>query len=469
MVVQHSKQLNQLVEQLERSFNSGLTRDISWRKRQLAGVLQMLQQHQQLFSEALKQDLGKSPHESWLTEINFVIHEAQSALAKLAKWAKPRPVSTPLPLFPAKSYLLPSPKGVVLIFGAWNYPLVLTLSPLIAALAAGNCVIVKPSEVSSHTSALIARLLPEFLDQSAVQVVEGDADVANQLLTLRFDHIFYTGNDQVAKIVMAAAAKNLTPVTLELGGKSPAIIADEKHLDVYVRRLVWGKFTNAGQICIAPDYVLVQEQLKAKLIEKLIQEIKLRFGNDPKTTKDYGRIVNIKHFNRLLRLLDNQSILHGGNTDADDLYFEPTLIEGQLNTELMRQEIFGPILPIISFENIQQAIDIIAKNPNPLALYIFTDDDSLVGEISQKVQSGNLCVNDCLVFMANDALPFGGVGTSGIGRYHGQFGFDEFSHLKSVMHRSVKLDLDARYPPYNQTKKAIISFFYKLDRLINRG
>lgn len=441
------------IDTLRRGFERGASQPIEWRLRQLDGLRTMLTEHQQAFAEALHEDLGKSKAEAWTTEVGFTLNDIELTRKHLRRWLKPRKVNTPVVAKPGGSKLVLEPLGVVLVFGAWNYPLQLSLSPVVAALAAGNCVLLKPSEVSPATSALMASLIPQYVDAEALAVVEGDAEVAAQLLKHPFDHIFYTGGGEVGKVVMRAAAEHLTPVTLELGGKSPVIVTKSCDIKTTARRIAWGKWINAGQTCIAPDYVLVESSVRDALVAALEDAINDFYGAEPQRSKDYGRIVNDKHFNRLLGLLDEQTVINQNDYDRRERFMAPMLIDNpSRQSTMMTDEIFGPLLPICPVENLDAAIQAIRSRPKPLACYAFTNSSREQAHIEQQISCGSLCFNDTLVFMLNPELPFGGVGASGMGRYHGEFGVRTFSHEKAVMTRSFKLDISLRYPPYSKQK-----------------
>jgi aldehyde dehydrogenase (NAD+) len=446
------------IEQLRATFSSGKTKPIQWRILQLSGLLNLCSQHEKAICQALKTDLHKSDTEAYLTEIGYVKAEIKHTIKHLKRWMKPKKVATPLLAFPASSYHLPEPLGVVFIMGAWNFPFQLVLAPLVAAIAAGNCAILKPSELTQATSSLIAELIPQYLDEHAFVVFEGGKEISTALLSKRFDHIFYTGGDTVGKIVMQAASKYLTPVTLELGGKSPCIVDKDADLLVSARRIVWGKWTNAGQICIAPDYLLVHSDIYDAFITTLKQALKEQFGQDPQQSKDYGRIVNESHFERLVSYIeaaDGQVI--GGQSNADSRYIEPTLLlEPSKGSKVMQEEIFGPILPVMTFSDHNESIQHINNNHKPLALYLFCKNEDTQTRYLQETSCGNMCINDTLIFMSNAELAFGGVGNSGMGRYHGQSGFELLSNMKAVMKRPFALDVFVRYAPYNKLKLAIL-------------
>ncbi|WP_411357920.1 aldehyde dehydrogenase family protein [Pseudidiomarina salilacus] len=452
--------MNDMMQRLRHSYISGLTRPLSWRQQQLQQLTALLNDHEQALLHALEQDLGKSAAEGWLTEIGFLHSDIKHTLKHLRKWMQPRKVSQPLMAWPGKSFLQPEPLGVVLIIGAWNYPLQLLLSPMVAALAAGNCVVLKPSELAPNTATLLARLIPDYLPSEAVQIVTGGAETAQELLAQRFDHIMYTGGGRVGRIVMKAAAEYLTPVTLELGGKSPAVVLADADLKTTARRIAWGKWLNAGQTCIAPDYVLVQDSAKDALVDELRAAIEDFFGTDASEAEDYGRIVNEQHWQRLVDYLDDGSVAHGGDHDREQRFIAPTLLtDVAVDSKVMEEEIFGPILPIISVPNLATAVEFIRERDKPLALYGFSASARSLQQLTEQTHAGNQCNNDTLMFMLNPELPFGGVGPSGMGRYHGKFGFDTFSHLKAVMQRPFWLDPNFRYPPYTSFKRKLLRWF----------
>lgn len=459
--LQSTDKIAATLAQLRQQFQTGMTRSYPWRVKQLQQIQLMSERHEDEIVAALNADLHKSVVESWGTEIGFVNAEIAHSIKHLKKWMKPRKVATPLIAQPAKSYMLPEPLGVVLIIGAWNYPYQLLLSPLVAAIAAGNCAILKPSELAVNTSRLLAKLLPQYLDTAAFAVVEGGVEETTALLQLRFDHILYTGGGAVGKIVMRAAAEHLTPVTLELGGKSPCIVDSRCNLKVTADRICWSKWMNAGQTCVAPDYILVERHFADQLITALQQAIGRFYGSDPVQHKDYGRIINSRHCARLQSYLEGQEVIFGGEVDQETLYISPTLVKvSDLNAAIMQEEIFGPILPIVLLDEIEQAIPFVNDRAKPLALYLFSNDPQLEHNLLHQTSAGNVCVNDGMMFMLNPNLPFGGVGYSGMGSYHGQHGFDTFSHLKTVMKRSFLFDLPVRYPPFSKGK------FNLLKRLI---
>jgi aldehyde dehydrogenase (NAD+) len=440
------------------AFDRGVTRPIAWRERQLDGLLRMLDEGEDQLVDALVADLGKPRLEGWTTDLGVTGAEIKVLRKNVAKWAKPRRASLPLVALPGRGRVHPEPLGTVLIIAPWNYPVQLLLEPLAAALAAGNAAVVKPSELAPATSAALAELLPRHLDAEAVQVVEGGPEVATELLEQRWDHIFFTGSTRIGQVVMEAAAKHLTPVTLELGGKSPAIVHRSANLEVAGRRIAWGKFVNAGQTCIAPDHVFVDESVQDELVEHIRAAVKDFYGDDPKASADYARIVNGRHFDRLTGLLDGSGeAAVGGETDADEKYIAPTVLVGTSpDAPAMQEEIFGPLLPILPVASVDEAITQINARPKPLALYVFAGDDDVVDDVLERTSSGGACVNHTLVHITPPELPFGGVGDSGTGRYHGRSGFDTFSNLKSVLRKPTRPDPALLYPPYTKGKERII-------------
>ena len=439
--------------ELQATFEAETTMSLAWRSAQLEALERMMVEREKELLDALRADLGKHPLEAWSTEVSYVAGDAKYCRKNLKKWSRRRRVTTPMVGKPGKSWLQPEPLGVVLIIGAWNYPLQLTLAGLAAAIAAGNCAVIKPSELAPATSALIARLVPEYLDPQCVRVVEGAVPETSALLELPWDHILYTGGGNVGRIVMAAAAKHLTPVTLELGGKSPCVVMPDADLETTAARIVWGKFTNAGQTCIAPDYVLVDAETKKKLIPLLQQAVTEMFGEDPEESDSFGRIVSDRHFERLAKLMDSGEAVIGGQINADSKYIAPTVLTGvSVDSLIMQDEIFGPILPVLIVDDLEAAIRFIRASDKPLAAYIFTKDTNAEARFLKKVSCGNTCVNDTMMFMMVDELPFGGVGPSGMGNYSGEHGFSTFSHMKAVMKRGWWPDVSLSYAPFTEGK-----------------
>lgn len=445
-----------LVDGVRRTFDTRVTRPLSWRKRQLERMIALLEENETELSEALATDLGKPAVEGFVTDIAFVIGEVKLMLKNLRRWNRPERVRTPVVALPATSKRIPEPLGVVLVIAPWNYPIQLLLVPAAGAIAAGNAVVMKPSEVSSATSAALARLVPRYLDTSAIALVEGGVPETTALLAQRFDHIFYTGNGTVGRVVMRAAAEHLTPVTLELGGKSPTIVHASADLDVAARRIAWGKWLNAGQTCVAPDYVLVEKSVEAALVERIGRVIQDFYGDEPKTSGSYGRIVSERHFDRLSGLMNGGRVIIGGDTDRNDRYIAPTVItDVDLSSPLMNEEIFGPLLPIVPVKSVREAISFVNARPHPLALYVFAEKKSVVVEVLAHTTAGGVTVNGTLMHLTSPNLPFGGVGESGMGAYHGEAGVRIFQHRKPVLSRSTKIDPSLAYPPYTDRKAKI--------------
>lgn len=460
MVISESKLDIKAAIALQREFfATGKTKSYEFRKTQLEKLERLIKEHDQIILDALHKDLRKPAIEAFGSEVLVTTSEIKYILKHLRAWMKPQKVSTPLNLFPSSSYIHTEPLGVVLIVAPWNYPFSLTIQPLLGAIAAGNCAILKPSEHTPNTSRVIAQIINNNFDPSFITVIEGGIETNQALLAEKFDHIFFTGGTAIGKIVMAAAAKHLTPVTLELGGKSPCIVDATCDLEITAKRIIWGKFYNCGQTCIAPDYLLVQKSIKPILLEKLISYIKTFFGDNPQQSADLGRIVNERQFDRLVGLLDEGKILIGGQHDRGDRYIAPTLIDQvSPDAKVMADEIFGPILPILEYDQIEEAIALVNAQPKPLALYLFSKNEQLQQRIVQEVAYGGGCFNDIILHVGNPELPFGGVGNSGIGSYHGKASFDTFSHRKSILKNSFRFDLKWRYPPYTMSLETLKKF-----------
>jgi aldehyde dehydrogenase (NAD+) len=445
------------LHRLRATFATGKTRPIEWRLQQLRELARMMRDHEQDFGDALRADLGKCHFEAVLTEMSFVESEANYAYRHLKRWLKPKRVATPLMAMPGRSYIQPEPKGLVLIIAPWNYPLSMVCAPLVGAIAAGNCAVMKPSEITSHTSAAIARILPRYLDGDAFAVIEGGIAETTELLEHPYDHILYTGNERVARIVMAAAARHLSPVTLELGGKSPCIIDKSADLEVAASRIAWGKFINAGQTCVAPDHVLVHRDVAAKFADTLAAKIRQFYGDDPSQSPDFCRIASERHTARFAKLLEGQNVHTGGQVDVAKRYVAPTIVlDPDPESELMREEIFGPVLPVITVDEMHHALKFVADRPKPLALYLFSRSKALEEAVLSRLSAGSVCINDAVIFMVSPELPFGGIGASGMGRYTGWYGFETFSHMKPVMKRSFRFDVPLRYPPYDDFKAKVM-------------
>ncbi|HMA98242.1 MAG TPA: aldehyde dehydrogenase family protein [Wenzhouxiangella sp.] len=451
------EQYSDMLAELRESFASGLTKDLAWRDSQLAAIEKLLQENEPAIERALADDLGKPPQEVLLGELALLYSSIRYIRKHLRRWAKPRRVSTPAVGQPGRSWVQPEPLGVVLVMGAWNYPLQLVFGPLLPVLAAGNCAVLKPSEIAPKSSALMAELIPLYLDERAVKVVEGAVDETTELLKQRFDHIIYTGGAAVGKIVMLAAAEHLTPVTLELGGKSPCVIDKDADLSMAARRLMWGKCINAGQSCIAPDYVLVSSEQRDDLVAAIDAELNRMYGEDRLGSDDYANIVNERHFKRVSELLNDGQIVIGGAVDQARNRIEPTvMVDVDPDSALMREEIFGPVLPILTVSDLDEAMAFILKRDKPLAAYLFSGNKQSEQRFVEQISSGNMCINDVIMFMAVHELPFGGVGMSGMGQYHGRTGFDRLSHLKAVMRRTRTPEPPVRFAPYSEMKMKLL-------------
>ncbi|MEC5166676.1 aldehyde dehydrogenase (NAD+) [Flavobacterium sp. PL11] len=430
--------------------------DIKYRKESLIKLLHVITKHEDAIIKALYDDFKKPAFEAVLTETNYVISDLKNTIKNINSWTKPTKVWPTIINFPSLDYIYSEPYGNILILSPWNYPFQLALCPLVAAVAAGNKVTLKPSELTPHTAAIIVKIINETFPLEQVEVVTGDATIAAELLKKRWDYIFFTGSVPVGKIVAKAAAENLTPVTLELGGKSPCIVDETANIELSAKRIVWGKLINAGQTCVAPDYILVHHKVKDSFVKCLIQEIEIALGKNTEESADYARIINLKNWQRQLSLLENQKIIYGGQSNADTLFLAPTLLdEPEMNSKAMQEEIFGPILPIISYQAVSDIDKIIMSYDKPLSLYLFSENKTFIDEVLLKYSFGGGCINDTIVHLVNNRLPFGGVGHSGIGAYHGKLTFDIFSHKKSVVKRGTWLDLTMRYAPYKDKLKTI--------------
>jgi aldehyde dehydrogenase (NAD+) len=450
----------QLVGRLRATFDSGRTRPVSWRRVQLERMRSMLVRHEDEFLAALGADLGKPAAEGYLTDIAYPISEIDYTLKHLDDWANPDKARLPMIAQPGRARVVPEPLGVVLVIAPWNYPAQLLLMPMAGAIAAGNAVIGKPSEIASHTSELIATLVPKYVDTEAVAIVEGGVTETTELLEQRFDHIFYTGNGHVGRVVMEAAVKHLTPVTLELGGKSPVIVDADARMNVAARRITWGKFLNAGQTCIAPDYVLVHRDAYDGLVDGIRKSVSEFYGADPKASPDYARIVSDRHFERLQGLLSGGQVLLGGDTAPAERYFSPTvLVDVDVDSPVMREEIFGPILPIVPVASVDEAIAFVNERDKPLALYAFSESSDTQQQVIDRTSSGGVCVNHTILHITPPDLPFGGVGESGMGAYHGRKSFDTFTHYKSVLSKPTRIDPKLVYPPMTERKQKIVRRF----------
>lgn len=456
--------LKVLVEKQRVFFNSGQTRSIDFRKNQLQKLKDIFVKNKERVMDALAKDLKKSNFEAFISEYAIIIDEINHAIKNLSQWAKPQNVSTSLSIKPASAQIIPEPFGVSLIISPWNYPFQLALLPVVGAIAAGNTVILKPSELSSHTEKALLNLVNDNFEENYFHVVSGGKEIGQELLKQKFDFIFFTGSTAVGKIVMSAAAENLTPVCLELGGKSPCIIDESANLDVAARRIVWGKFFNTGQTCVAPDYIYVHESIKSTFVGLLKKTIRQFYGENESKSNDYGRIISQNHFDRLVRMIEGSKILYGGDKSREEKYIAPTLLEVESwNENVMKEEVFGPLLPILSYNDLNEVVELIQSKDRPLALYIFSTNKNNIRKVTTELSYGGGCVNDCLLQFSSHRIPVGGVGASGLGRYHGKYSFETFSHYKSIITKSNFLDLNMRYPPYTEKKLSWIKKILKTD------
>ncbi|NFD57555.1 aldehyde dehydrogenase [Clostridium botulinum] len=441
--------IRNILEKQKSFFDKGYTKDINFRIEALKKLKHNIKINENNIFKALKIDLNKSEFETFITEIGIVYDEINGAIKNIKKWSKPKKVKTPITNFLASSYIYNEPYGVALIMSPWNYPFQLIMAPLVGAISAGNCVLLKPSELAIETEKIIVKIIKDTFSDEYIGVITGGIEESTALLKEKFDYIFYTGGINVGKIVMRAAAEHLTPITLELGGKSPCIVDKDANIDLAARRIAWGKFLNAGQTCVAPDYLVVHRNIKEKLISSIENYIVEFFGENTFESEDYPRIINERHFKRLEGYLKEGKIVSGGNTDINNLYIEPTIIEGiNFENRIMEEEIFGPIFPVIEFENIDKVIDIVKNNPKPLALYYFSENKEKQEFIIKNISFGGGCINDTIMHLSTSTLPFGGVGNSGIGGYHGRASFDTFSHKKSILKKSNLIDVKIRYAPF---------------------
>jgi aldehyde dehydrogenase (NAD+) len=449
-------------EQLRATFVTGLTRPLDWRREQLDGLVRLLREEAGTLTDAMAADLGKPELEGWLTDVAAVRRDIAGILRHVDAWAAPRRVRVPWRLWPGRADVVAEPLGAVLVIGPWNYPVRCVVLPLAFALAAGNVAAVKPSELAPATSAALAKLLPAYLDGRAVSVVEGGPKVAEELLRQRWDHIFFTGGAKVGRLVMAAAARHLTPVALELGGKNPAIVDHGADLDVAARRIVWAKFLNAGQTCAAPDYVLVDSRVQEPLLAAMAGTIGKFYGSDPHQSRAFGRVVNDAHMERLLKMLRSSKarVVTGGTSAVSDRYLAPTVLADlDWDDAVMQDEIFGPLLPVLGYDHLDDALAALNGREKPLALYVYSVDPEVIERVISGTSSGSVCVNHNAVQLAVPGLPFGGVGASGMGAYHGRAGFDTFSHAKGVLRKPERGELPLMYPPYTRVKRWLLRKF----------
>jgi aldehyde dehydrogenase (NAD+) len=451
-----------LVQQQRDFFNTGVTKEIPFRVKHLRLLEQLMKANEQILLDAVYADLKKSPYDTYSSELSLVYREIEFMVNNMKPWSRKRRVKTNLANFPARSYLLPEPYGVTYIAGAWNFPYQLTLIPLVDSLAAGNTAVVKPSEVAPHTSAAMAKLINDNFSPEYVHVIEGGADVAQEILRQKFDYIFFTGGTTIGAMVYEAAAKQLTPVTLELGGKNPVFVLPDCHIEITAKRILWGKFFNAGQSCVAPDFLLVHSSVEQQLLEAM-KEILERHYSQTEIKENFTAIINRRHFDRIKNLVDTKKIFYGGVFDASTLFISPTIVSNvSFNDEIMKEEVFGPVLPVVRYNNLDDAIDTIKQYPKPLSLYVFGSNNEEKEKIFSRLSFGGGSFNDTVMYFVNDNLPFGGVGASGIGAYHGFEGFRTFSHYKSIMEKPTWIEFwFLKSPPFRQWKKKLLRLLFE--------
>ena len=456
------QEINSLVNRQRKYFQTGATLPVSTRVSALRRLYDAISKHEKEINEALRKDLGKSGFESYMCETGMVLEELSYMLKHTPRFAREKRVRTPLSQFHSRSCQKPSPYGVTLIMSPWNYPFMLTLSPLADALAAGNTAVVKPSAYSPHTSDVILRILSQCFEPKYVAVVTGGRAENTCLLREHFDYIFFTGSQTVGKEVMRNAAEHLTPVTLELGGKSPCIVDQTANIKLAARRIVFGKYLNCGQTCVAPDYIYCHRSVKDKLVSEVKKQIQKQYGKQPLSNPDYGKIINEKHFDRILGLIDKKKVVHGGSSDRKALRIEPTVLDNvTFSDAVMQEEIFGPVMPILVFDSLDEVIRNVNAMPHPLALYLFTSDNAAAKKVTSRCGFGGGCINDTIIHLATTEMGFGGFGESGMGAYHGKFGFDTFSHYKSIVDKKTWIDLPMRYQPYRKMHEKMVRFFLK--------
>ncbi|MFU0828199.1 MAG: Aldehyde dehydrogenase [Lachnoclostridium sp.] len=466
-------EISDIVKKQREYFNSGKTKSVPFRLHALKRLKTVILSNESRIYAALKEDLNKSEFESYMTEVGMVLEEINTLIKHTPKWAAAKYVSTPLSQFAGRSFILPEPYGVVLVMSPWNYPFQLSITPLVGAIAAGNCVVLKPSAYAPNVSRVLADILSACFPKKYVAVIQGGREENQELLDQKFDYIFFTGGAKVGRLVMEKASKNLTPVSLELGGKSPCIVDKTADLNLAAKRIAFGKFLNAGQTCVAPDYLFVQEDVKKELVIYLKKYIKEFFGNEPLKNPDYPKIINEKHYNRIMGLIKGEKVIEGGygqggsipDKDTGSKGFvpyriAPTLIDDvSKDSAIMQEEIFGPVLPIMTFKHIREVTEYVNARPKPLALYLFTTNKKIEKYVLKNISFGGGCINDTIIHLANPKLGFGGVGESGMGSYHGKYSFDTFSHKKSIIKKANWIDLPVRYHPYNSLKERMIHFF----------
>lgn len=455
-------QISGIVLKQKEFFSTGRSKDVSFRLNALKRFKDVIIKNEQEIVAALEKDLKKPFLESYTSELGLIINEINYSIKNLKKWIKRESVKSTLMAFPSKSYVIKEPYGVALIIGPWNYPFQLTLAPLVGAIAAGNCCVVKPSEISRESSSIIKKLICEAFDENYIIVVEGGIEISKCLLEQKFDKIFFTGSPGVGKFIMEKAAKHLTPITLELGGKSPCIVDKGIDIDVTAKRILWGKFFNAGQTCVAPDYLIVNKEIKEVLYDSFKKWLKIFFTEHPESSPDLTRIINKNHFIRLRNYVKEGKIIIGGQMNENELFIAPTIIEvSGMNSPVMQEEIFGPVLPVVEYSRLEEVERIVGFNPDPLGFYIFSPDKKTVERLISNIPFGGGCVNDTISHLQNHHLPFGGRGTSGIGNYHGEYSFDAFSHRKSILEKGFTFDLSMKYPPYKNRHIYLRKFLLK--------
>ena len=448
-----------IIQQQKSFFNSNATKEVTLRIETLKKLKLILKENEEKLYTAIYTDFKKSQFETYLTELSLIYNELNDAIRNLKKWSKRKRVSTNLANFPAKSYIIPEPLGTILVISAWNYPYQIALIPAISAIAAGNTVVIKPSEIPNNTSKILAELINSNFDENHLTIIEGGVETTTELLLQKWGKIFFTGSTPIGKIIYKAAAENLTPVTLELGGKSPTFVLADCNIKITAKRIVWAKFLNAGQTCIAPDYLLVEEEIKDQLLLALKKEIENAYPNNNEVQENYVQIVNEKNFNRLEQLIPADKIYYGGETNIKNRFIQPTLLHNiNFEDSIMQEEIFGPILPVISFENLEDVITKIKEREKPLSLYVYSKNKIIIKKILHEVSFGGGAINESLVQMSNPNLPFGGVGASGIGAYHSKTGFDTFTHYKSILHKTSWMEPTLKYMPFTKVKKKILKF-----------
>lgn len=450
--------VEQMIESQRAYYYTGATKPAEFRKAQLAQLKQSIKKYEPEVLEALRKDLGKSEFEAYSTEVGFVLDSITNMTKNLDEWMEPEPVKTPIYLQPAKSFVMREPYGSVLIIGPFNYPFQLIMEPLIGAMIGGNCAIVKPSETTPNVAAIIKTIIEDVFPPYYIRVVEGEREEVTALIHASFDYIFFTGSVNVGKVIMKAASERLTPITLELGGKSPAIVDQTANLDLAAKRIAWGKLMNTGQTCVAPDYICVHESVKEEFMKKLKKTIRNFYGKDAQTSPDYGRIVSAQHFDRLSAIIDQEQeqIVYGGQRDRDDLYMKPVILDNiHWDSPSMEDEIFGPILPVITYNDLPALLRQIRKLPKPLSAYLFSESERAIEFFLDELPFGGGCINDTVSHVGSSYLPFGGIGTSGVNSYHGKHSFETFTHAKSILKKSTKFSTNVLYPPYKQKVKFV--------------